>query len=97
MIKQNNINDNQNEVLVLKRTCAFEVWQDNDDKIHIDDTCCSWQDFVTGKKLSKKEFNKLLEEWYVLVDCNTTKIMDVTHPNDYCIVRETIFLKRKNE
>ena len=94
MIKQNNINDNQNEVLILKRTCAYEAWQDDDDKIHIKDTSCSWQDFVTNKKLTKKEFNNLLEEGYTVVDCNTTKIMDVNYPNNYCIVRETIFLKK---
>lgn len=93
MIKQNNINDNQNEVLVLKRTCAYEAWQD-DGKIHIEDTTCSWQDFVTNKKLSKKEFNKLLEEGYVVIDCNTIKIMDVSYQTDYCIIRETIFLKK---
>lgn len=89
------VNNNKEEICILKRTYAYEAWQD-DDKIHIEDTSCAWQDFVTNKKLTKKEFNNLLEEGYVVVDCNTTKIMDINYPNDYCIVRETIFLKKLN-
>lgn len=90
------VNSNKEEIRILKRNYAYEAWQDNDDKIHIEESCCHWEDFVTNKKVNKKEFNKLLEEGYVVIDCNTTKIMDVNCPNDYCIVRETIFLKKLN-
>lgn len=88
------VNNNKEEILILKRNYTYEVWRD-DDKISIEETRCHWEDFVTNKKLSKKEFNNLLEEGYEVVDCNTTKIMDVNYPNDYCIMRETIFLKRQ--
>jgi len=97
MIKQNNINDldeNQDEVLVLKRDYTYIVWYE-DNKVSCERKASSWLNFITNKKVTNKELEKMLAEDYILVNASSERIATVDDC-DVSVVRETIFLKRKN-
>lgn len=82
------------EVLVLKREYTYFIWSE-DSKLKWECETSNWLNFITNKKVTRKELEKMLAEDYILVNASSEKIMNVDEWNA-SIVRETIFLKKKN-